>query len=836
MIFMTTFTQKEKTLTMSSNAALIPSQTLNATAGSFHPNPPADVSNSNTANNNANEGKKKPRNRRNNKKKPSDVPQSSAVEHANTSPQQQQRNGENNERPNMKNRRRGGNQVRPNNANPKNVNVVAPSVTANNTNSAPTKKKPARKRSTTNNNMKHPWRREIPEGAMDPITLDPLVSLAYPPFALCAQAPYTPVHEWPPPVKEEQANPPTQEDRELKILQQQWGNLPAPKEAEAPATQQRHFNLYDGRALAYYLVSQLQFIDPLNRRDLTRDELVTLDHYLSRHGFDKKFKVVEAYDAKGITVSTAGAQGNTAAGRATILQQQAQVLLNSMFAGPTSVLQQQYAASEQQDRNNRRRSTATRQQEEDVGIYGDDGLIIIDDDYNPGLRGGGFQQAASSSGNGNGDSLLWSASHITSQYSHAATVQEHNFPALSAPPPPSQVAAAITSKPTKKSAPTSKSLLRITKVVTKTSAKELERQREAREAFVKRAQMSNLSLTGDGAVSTMTSQQQIGGIVRPPSLVSQQPTEGQLLRNQAFATALGVAPATVRQQALVTGWARPTKTSIELDEFGNELNAANYPDALIMKARERMELTVKMERKWTKFLEDDKAASLPLTSMDRPTRVFVHEYSDFWKLHTESFDPEPKRYIHCVKLRDTSVPRPLLSEAARNWQGPRLVTREQEHPIKQTAGQAPREFPPPPDRDPLPLQPRTLPIGFVPPPGAMYDMDVLAAPLANTRSSELFSGRERPKLQLAARTLPVEEVLLPEPDQTYSIVEERERQRRAREERARLEQSMEEKKRRALESAFASDSEAESLASHDSDEWDDVPDQQAQYTGSDEDE
>jgi hypothetical protein len=273
-----------------------------------------------------------------------------------------------------------------------------------------------------------------------------------------------------------------------------------------------------------------------------------------------------------------------------------------------------------------------------------------------------------------------------------------------------------------------------------------------------------------------------------------------------------------------------------LDEFGNELNAANYPDALIMKARERMELTVKMERKWTKFLEDDKAASLPLTSMDRPTRVFVHEYSDFWKLHTESFDPEPKRYIHCVKLRDTSVPRPLLSEAARNWQGPRLVTREQEHPIKQTAGQAPREFPPPPDRDPLPLQPRTLPIGFVPPPGAMYDMDVLAAPLANTRSSELFSGRERPKLQLAARTLPVEEVLLPEPDQTYSIVEERERQRRAREERARLEQSMEEKKRRALESAFASDSEAESLASHDSDEWDDVPDQQAQYTGSDEDE
>ena len=71
------------------------------------------------------------------------------------------------------------------------------------------------------------------------------------------------------------------------------------------------------------MVSTLQFIDPLNRRDLTRDELLHLDRYLRLHKFDN-LNVTEAYDAKGISVSKAGATAQTAAGRAAILQQEAQ--------------------------------------------------------------------------------------------------------------------------------------------------------------------------------------------------------------------------------------------------------------------------------------------------------------------------------------------------------------------------------------------------------------------------------------------------------------------------------------------------------------------------------
>ena len=829
-----------------SRPALIPSQTLNASAGSFRPSPAIAVAIATT--NEERKKEKKKNNRRTAKPKetadPSKVTQRVVPErtnHANTTEQYSTTGDQNNQQNHpmvskkshrTRNRNKGAKQD-PNTGTTGN-NRTVPTFTSNEM------KKPARrKRNTTNNNItKHPWRQHIPEGAMDPITLDPLVSIAYPPFALCAQAPFIPVEEWP--VKENNnrdIQKLTKEDRELQILQQQWGevSLQEPVTITPPTPQQRHYNLYDGRALAYYLVSQLQFIDPLNRRDLTRDELVTLDRYLTRHGFDKKFKVLEAYDAKGVTLSTAGAAGNTADGRAIILQQEAQVLLNSLFAGPTTILQQQYQAQQHQEQHNRHRArtTTTQRGDEDFdfGINEQEGLTIIDDDENPGLRGGGLHRANTNNG------TLWSASHISNQYSNAANVREQNFPSLSAPTPlPASVPLPVTA-----SVPPSKSLLRISKVVSKTNAKELERQREAREAreaFVRRAQMSNLSYTGDGSIATHSSQQVTGLFEPPTTFHSLPPTEGQLLRNQAFASALGVAPATVRQQTQITGWARPTNANMDLDEFGNELNVALYPDNLILKARERMELTVKMERKWIRFLEDDKAASLPLTKMDRSTRVFVHEYSDFWKLHTESFDPEPKRYIHCVKLRDTSVPRPLLSEAARNWRGPRLLPRvEQEHPIKQTAGQTPREFPLPQEQDQLRLQPRTLPFGFVPPPGAMNDFEIdTPNQLTNTRSNEEFNGRERPKLLLAARTLPLENPVQGDNAPKFSVTDERERQKVNREERARQEQHAEEKKRRALEAAFASDSDEEekSLASHDSDEWNDVLDQQPQYIGGDE--
>lgn len=114
------------------------------------------------------------------------------------------------------------------------------------------------KKSTSNskNNSgrggKFAWRDEIPQGAVDPISLDPLVELPYPPFALVATAPYDVVSEWPVSPEEERRlalgvsagggaaaggaggggdGKATEQkriaDRELDVIRQQWGDAVA---------------------------------------------------------------------------------------------------------------------------------------------------------------------------------------------------------------------------------------------------------------------------------------------------------------------------------------------------------------------------------------------------------------------------------------------------------------------------------------------------------------------------------------------------------------------------------------------------------------------------------
>jgi len=71
----------------------------------------------------------------------------------------------------------------------------------------------------------------------------------------------------------------------------------------------------------------------------------------------------------------------------------------------------------------------------------------------------------------------------------------------------------------------------------------------------------------------------------------------------------------------------------------------------------------------------------------------IHHYSDLWRIHTESFDPEPRRYINCVKMRDTKVPKLLLSEATRAWDGRPVVRATEDFPSLAES----RSKSPPPD-------------------------------------------------------------------------------------------------------------------------------------------
>jgi hypothetical protein len=856
---------------------------------------------------------------------------------------------------------------------------------ANTGNKQPTSAK--RKNKKKKPKKKYPWRRYIPEGTVDPITLDNLDTLEYPPFALCADVPYVPVHEWPVPAETSDNNksngkgdsngngaksdstPPViprlqQEDVEdlnRQRLAEIWGEhlLPSKEsnatgangsknqKASAPPPlplSRRPLNLFDGRALAFYMVSQLQFIDPFTRRDLTRAELQNLDRYLDRYGSagtdfesndnDKnnkntrnskkkkqKLRVTDAYDAKGITLSSAGAAAATAQGRADIMQQMAQQLLNSLFVGQSSVssiapvetsgtnderqsrrqqaenfsLQEQYAAMQRQEREVA--AAGERRYERGFGTTADSagfiqssqggggfggGFMIVDDDENPELRGRSHNDfpslaatATASPANeptsgGTGNSPFYSASHISGRHGgQRQATGSGAFPALQPSYVPSTANDTKSNgnntnnlgKPAAKSKK-SKTLSKISGIVKKTTAEEKQKQWEAREAARRKAMMSNLTF-GMNPVAVDPSR----SLLAPPaagdgSAATGSATEEQMQRNRAFAEALGVKPATERHYA--SGWARPTTAEGASDttlsrnqELLDELDAALYPDALIVSAREhRMDFLVKIEKRWKRFLNDDKAASLPLNRMDRTARKFVHGYAEFWNMKTESFDPEPNRYIHCVKLPNTRMPQPLLSDIARHWRGPSsmslpmpdatrtIASVMQDHTSQQTAGQI--------SRSPFEIVPLVFSRGAAasPPPLKLRSATAISsskgdlaaigeAAVQNSRSDGLMD-KERPQLKLLKRSVPLElppfEEQLQLEAMTALALDEDLRRRQVRlEEKRRREREFEQKKKQVLEDAFASDDESDGkrAGSSDSDsEWGD--DQEPLYIGSDE--
>ena len=710
------------------------------------------------------------------------------------------------------------------------------------TTAAPPKLLPIQPKKKRNNNsnkknqQRHAWwRSQVPKDAVDPITLDPLIRLNYPPFALMAHEPYVPI-DWPPVNNNHQNDNKDEElvvseaERQRRILQEQWGSVALGKtktsdsendpedDTKKPAAtgasteqnqkQQHHVNLFDGRALAYYMVSQLQFIDPLNRRDLTRDELVHLDRYLRRHLF-LDLNVCEAYDAKGVSLSTAGAAAPTPSGRARILQDEARNLLQALFGSPSSSssratagtsnnntnaittnslaqLYQRHEAAQQQQmqmQNNAVTLAAGAAAQQDMYFPEDSsGLHVIDDDLNPGLRGNAAAFVPTS---------LYSASHIVSR--NHSSPREQDFPSLQAAVPPSSGEEAAPVK--KNNLPPAKTLAKIGSLVQKTDPEELQRQWEAREEARKKALLSNLTFGSNHALQNEPARNAQGF---PAQITTTSNTvelsEAQLERNRAFAEALGVVPATQRSN-LSAGWQRPADGRLLLDEYGVELNLTQYPESLVVMAREQISATflLKLEKKWKTFLADDTAASLPLNPMDRPTRAFVHAYSEYWKLRTESFDREPKRYIHCVKLRETSAPYPLLSVALPHWQRPMAAAFGvvPDHSSRQTAGQTTqqpsslvvvaRELAPGPDRVPLTLKPRTAGGAVVvelPPSSnstgvsisgtrhrSMEETNGVSAASTSTTTDTMSGGRfqglverERPKLELQKRTQPLEDL------------------------------------------------------------------------------
>jgi len=116
----------------------------------------------------------------------------------------------------------------------------------------------------------------------DPITMEPLRKLKYPPFEIVVKS-----HEF---------------DR---------------------PNVTHHF---DGKVLAHYIVSTGNFSNPNNRQELTREDCMRLDEYLAVNRLPKA-KVVDAYDlSKMVRIESSDR------GRANLLQMEAAVVMQSLFS------------------------------------------------------------------------------------------------------------------------------------------------------------------------------------------------------------------------------------------------------------------------------------------------------------------------------------------------------------------------------------------------------------------------------------------------------------------------------------------------------------------------
>lgn len=150
----------------------------------------------------------------------------------------------------------------------------------------------------------------------DPISLEPLAKLAYPPFSL---------RNLPEPE-------PEAEQREGDLPERLERNTECHPRKFMQAQKQQHSVVadcvthFDGRVLAHYLASTLSFVHPITRRELTLSECEELDDYLKVNHLGRP-RVVQAFKRQ-----DSPPQQRTMATSDIDLQAESAALLQSLFS------------------------------------------------------------------------------------------------------------------------------------------------------------------------------------------------------------------------------------------------------------------------------------------------------------------------------------------------------------------------------------------------------------------------------------------------------------------------------------------------------------------------
>lgn len=125
---------------------------------------------------------------------------------------------------------------------------------------------------------------------------------------------------------------------------------------------------FDGQVLASYLISTGNFAHPISRRDLTRVDCEALDQYLSLHrlGDQGDTRVTEAFDNKEDYKLPGGMSPSS---RIAHLRLEADTLLQSLFSGGTTRRDE--------------RARGARRRDDGAVVRSDGNMTIVDDDQRP---------------------------------------------------------------------------------------------------------------------------------------------------------------------------------------------------------------------------------------------------------------------------------------------------------------------------------------------------------------------------------------------------------------------------------------------------------------------
>lgn len=484
------------------------------------------------------------------------------------------------------------------------------------------------------------WKSYIPHNAIDPISLEPLHELTYPPFALTISQPYHIIY-WPLPI----------------IIKTPFSSI----------------HLFDGCSLANYLLSQYQFIDPLNRRQLVREEVCHLNTYLQRHS-PYTMNVIEAFDGNKKKIPKASVFAQSEEGRMQIHQQEERDVLESIFSrNRTELLHQQQHIE----------NTLSH-----VSYIQSGGIVIMDDSLNSGMRGG--ERSTPNTNNSfmnefptirNQEESLISQQQQTwyrqseMNYQHIFRQnQQDRFPSL-------QSVVELNTKKTVAENNISKLSYTLKKI-------------DKSQKIIPKIKKSRIGCVHSPSLSVIYNTKKSLNIIK-------QPISLQLERNQPFEPFI-IQPASARSYSL--RWKCPTiirTTPNTSDYLTGLMQYTSYPEILFLQAKSQFQTLCDIEQKWITFVRNKKEQSIQLNKLTKSMRALVHEYSLFWNILTTSYNALPfkqkktlyhrthqyqyqdtlqmgcTKYIHCGKTKGTEAPKLLLSEAVKVWRGKNSVLKKQ---------------------------------------------------------------------------------------------------------------------------------------------------------------